>query len=311
MANQEKTDTRAKWNENHRAHLVKLLGDYNVPAYRSQNGWTKEAWNRILRDMVMKFPNLKCTVVQVKALEKELKKIYKLLKGFTELSGFGWDYEKNMVEATEEVWAPLLERNKEARRWHQKPFPYFTALQEIYEGRYAEGRRSRDVDYYANVPMDTPSPSIPAPNDPIQSLSTPEIEIEDPDFAHVEPPCSQPNISQPQNSCYTSRQRLGDEVQRRKKDRKRKNVQESFLEQYIDMRRAETDRYIDAMKKNQVEEKYTIGECMAAFNVLCDQFPDEDFVKITTLFKDKDNREIFLSLISEERKVLWIRQMIN
>ncbi|XP_039118656.1 uncharacterized protein LOC120254659 [Dioscorea cayenensis subsp. rotundata] len=50
------------------------------------------------------------------------------------------------------------------------------------------------------------------------------------------------------------------------------------------------DRYIDAMKINRVEEKYTIGECMAAFNVLCDQFPDEDFVKITTLFKDKDNR---------------------
>ncbi|KAH7650716.1 hypothetical protein IHE45_20G007500 [Dioscorea alata] len=58
MATQEKTDTRAKWNENHRAHLMKLLGDYNVPAYRSQNGWTKEAWNRILLDMLTKFPNL-------------------------------------------------------------------------------------------------------------------------------------------------------------------------------------------------------------------------------------------------------------
>ncbi|KAH7672067.1 Myb/SANT-like domain-containing protein [Dioscorea alata] len=149
----------------------------------------------------MKFPNLKCTIVQVKALEQELKKIYKLLKGFTELSGFGWDNEKNMVEATEEVWAPLLERNKKARRWHQKPFPYFTSLREIYEGRYAEGRRSRDVDYYSNVPMDTPSPSIPAPNDPIESLSTPEIETEDRDFAQREPPCSQPYISQPQTSC--------------------------------------------------------------------------------------------------------------
>ncbi|KAH7672130.1 hypothetical protein IHE45_09G033000 [Dioscorea alata] len=76
------------------------------------------------------------------------------------------------------------------------------------------------------------------------------------------------------------------------------------------MRRAENDRYIDAMKMNKVEEKYTIGECMAAFNMVCDQLSDDEFVKATTLFKDKDNREIFLNL-NEDWKVLWLRQMIN
>ncbi|KAJ0984852.1 hypothetical protein J5N97_003208 [Dioscorea zingiberensis] len=160
--------------------------------------------------------------------------------------------------------------------------------------------------------MDTSSPSISSPNDLIQSLSTPETKVEDGEFMQVEPLCIQPFISQPQSSGNERRQGLGDDDrQRRKRNRKRKNIQETLIEKYIDMRRDETDRYINAIKMNQVvEKKYTIGECVTVFNVVCDLFSSEDIVKATTLFKDKDNREFFLCL-KEDRRVAWLRLMFS
>ncbi|KAJ0968205.1 hypothetical protein J5N97_025122 [Dioscorea zingiberensis] len=224
MTNEGENERRAKWSEIHKAHLVKLLVEYNIPAYRYQKGWTKEAWNRILRDM-NKFSNANYTMIQVKALERELKKTYKLLKGFIELNGCRWDYVKHIISGPDDVWALLRKGNKKARRWHNKPFPYFVVLQEIYTGRCVEKRCSRDVEYneeIANAPMHTPSPNIPVSNDPSQPLPAPKIE--DAECILVEAPCTQLPISQPQSSSNQRHQELGDhDNERRRRERKRKN----------------------------------------------------------------------------------------
>lgn len=42
--------TRASWNPALEKILVELLHEHNTPEYRGQNGWTSEAWNKIVKE---------------------------------------------------------------------------------------------------------------------------------------------------------------------------------------------------------------------------------------------------------------------
>ncbi|KAJ0961197.1 hypothetical protein J5N97_000819 [Dioscorea zingiberensis] len=314
MASEGKIENRAKWMEIHKAHLVKLLAEYNTPAYRSQNGWTKEAWNKILHNMKSKFSNPSYTIIQVKALEQELKKAYKILKTLSELSGFGWDYEGHVVYF-DDVWAPLLERNRDARKWYKKPFPYFLALQDVYEGRYAEGKRSRGIEDYEVIsesPVRTPTPTPVTPNYPTQASPIPETEEDD--NVRVEPPCTQPHVPQTQGSSSELHPGIRDhDGQKRKRIRKGKKPQDSSfnMEKYIAFRERENQDFIDVIKTTQVVEKHTIGDCMTVFNTIKHMFTGEEMFKATQIFvKDKSYRELFLCF-DEEDRVPWLKMMFQ
>ncbi|XP_020081857.1 uncharacterized protein At2g29880-like [Ananas comosus] len=177
--NDLKKQTRAKWTDVHRAHLVELLQEHNKDKWRGQNGWTKEAWRSIHKAMSIKFPHSNYTVEQVKDQEQQLKKQFKAVKSLVEMSGFGWDGDKKMVSAPSEVWEPLINTNKELRKWHNKPFPWYEALYDIYEGTYAEGKRARGCEYYSNFSRGSSSAShIDLSSQPESPLATiPEIQI--------------------------------------------------------------------------------------------------------------------------------------
>lgn len=56
-----------------------------------------------------------------------------------------------MVVAPDSVWEALKARKKkDALRWQDKSFPYYNDLFALYDGRYAQGRSCRGMDYYAN-----------------------------------------------------------------------------------------------------------------------------------------------------------------
>lgn len=67
-------------------------------------------------------------------------------------SGFGWDKDRMMVDAPASVWAAFAARknSKDALQWRDKSFPYYDELALLYEGRYAEGRTRRRMDYYTS-----------------------------------------------------------------------------------------------------------------------------------------------------------------
>ncbi|XP_020086190.1 uncharacterized protein LOC109708779 [Ananas comosus] len=177
--NDPKIKNRAKWTELQKIYLVTLLKEHNNPRFHAQNGWTKEGWFNISKAMNAKFPNAQLQMDQIKDQEQQLKRAFRLVKSLTKLSGFGWDATTNMVSAPQNVWEPILESNKEARKWYNKPFPHFDMLFEIYVGKYAEGKRARGSNSCIEVlptdppisQMDLPSqptfpnPSIPAPGD--------------------------------------------------------------------------------------------------------------------------------------------------
>jgi len=116
--------------------LIELLKDYNVPGYRTQNAWSKEAWNSITNRMNQKF-SLSLTLAQVKQKEQDLKKDFRSVKDLVGESGFGWDPNRMMVVAQDEVWETFGERmNKDALIWREKSFPYFDDLFVLYEGKF-------------------------------------------------------------------------------------------------------------------------------------------------------------------------------
>ncbi|KAK3123768.1 hypothetical protein QOZ80_8AG0635730 [Eleusine coracana subsp. coracana] len=105
---------RAKWSHQMKVFLIDLLKDHDVPGFRTQNSWSKEAWNNIVCRLNAKFGTY-FTVSQVKQKEQDLKKDYRTIKDLLDQSGFGWNNERMMVQAPENVWASFVARkNNEA-----------------------------------------------------------------------------------------------------------------------------------------------------------------------------------------------------
>lgn len=129
---------------------------------------------------------------QVKQKEQDLKKDYRSVKDLLAESGFGWDAERMMVDAPASVWTSFAARknSKEALHWQDRSFPYFDALDQLYNGelykvflallchfvncdnhiflghhcagRHAEGRTRQGMDHYASKTKNTSVPSMQA-----------------------------------------------------------------------------------------------------------------------------------------------------
>jgi hypothetical protein len=116
-------------------YLIGLLKDHDVPRFRTNNAWSKEAWKSITEQFNKKFSTL-YSVSQVKQKERDMKKEYRVVKDLSAESGFGWDPDRMMVTAPDVVWKSLeAHRNKEALlRWRDKSFPYYNDLFALYDG---------------------------------------------------------------------------------------------------------------------------------------------------------------------------------
>ncbi|WVZ79017.1 hypothetical protein U9M48_026645, partial [Paspalum notatum var. saurae] len=154
------TTKRAKWSHQMKVYLINLLKDYDVPGFRTQNAWSKEAWTSIVSRVNTKF-GTSYSLSQVKQKEQDLKKDYRSVKDLLAESGFGWDPERMMVDALPSVWASFAARknSKDALHWQDRPFPYYDALAPLYDGRHAEGRTRQGMDHYASK---TKNPSVPS-----------------------------------------------------------------------------------------------------------------------------------------------------
>jgi hypothetical protein len=88
--------------------LVELLHYHNNDCYRSQNGWSTEAWNRIVKLFQEKFPYVSFTKMQIQDKEKELKRDFNLLKEAKKQSGAHWDETLGMIHADPPVWDNII-----------------------------------------------------------------------------------------------------------------------------------------------------------------------------------------------------------
>ncbi|TVU05833.1 hypothetical protein EJB05_49017 [Eragrostis curvula] len=158
---------RAKWSHQAKLCLIELLRDYDVLGFRTNNSWSKEAWNNIVSRLNAKL-GTSDTLYQAKQKEQDLKKDFRVVKDLVDQSGFGWDNERNMVHAPENVWASFAARkeNEAALSWRTKSFPYYNDLFKLYVGRYAEGRTRHGMDHYASKSKNASVPSAEAASVP-------------------------------------------------------------------------------------------------------------------------------------------------
>ena len=59
--------------------LINLLKEHDVPGFRTQNAWSKEAWTNIVHRLNAKF-GTSFSLNQVKQKEQDLKKDYRSVK---------------------------------------------------------------------------------------------------------------------------------------------------------------------------------------------------------------------------------------
>ncbi|KAL5678544.1 hypothetical protein ACJX0J_014675, partial [Zea mays] len=130
---------RANWNSGLEKGLVEILQDHNNDCYKGQNGWSSEAWNRIVKFFHEKFSYVTFTKCHIQDKEKELKRDYKALKEARQQSGVSWDERLCRIEAEEPIWNNLTTSNERLKKFRTKSFPLFEALGELYDGNIAEG----------------------------------------------------------------------------------------------------------------------------------------------------------------------------
>nr|CAD1844071.1 unnamed protein product [Ananas comosus var. bracteatus] len=281
--NDPKIKSRAKWTEMQKMYLVTLLKEHNNPRFQQQ-----------------------------------LKRAFRLLKSLTKLSGFGWDATTNMVSAPQNVWEPILESNKEARKWYNKSFPHFDTLFEIYVGKYAKGKRARGSNSGIEVlPTDSPisqmdlpsqptspNPSIPALGDSTRRFDCEnESEEEYTDLAN--PPMSQ--VSPPTNQTQSQPLRPSippsehEECREKKKLKVKNNPISRFGAEFLELKKQSDERYL-ALKEEEHclwQQKHENADAFSISN-------KEERMKATQIFTSKDNREIFLSIEESDREI-WLK----
>ncbi|XBI68325.1 hypothetical protein VPH35_047541 [Triticum aestivum] len=290
---------RARWNHQMKAYLIELLKDHDVPKYRTQNAWSKEAWTNIVGKFNQRF-NVSFTVVQVKQKEQDLKRDFQVVKGLVSESGFGCDRDRKMVVAPDNVWAAL-----EARR-------------------YAEGRSCRGMNYYASkatqlsqVPtsqspqlqglemhLQTPTPTMHAPEDidntdwfssnntfsqveanstqgndsalhapsQVETMSTPSLHVGQTlhEFPQVVHHNLRPSSSEPEATST-----------KRAKKQKTTSI-DDFHERYLQLKREEIDRYA-AIEERKLRDPFSIKKCSKALERL-DGLPMADMLKAVDIF---------------------------
>ncbi|VAI21753.1 unnamed protein product [Triticum turgidum subsp. durum] len=265
VSKSKKSLPRAKWSHQMKLYLIQQLKDFNVPGYRTQNAWSKEAWNKIVDNINKKF-GLSLDVKKVKQKEQDLKKDFRTVKELAAESGFGWDRIGMKVVAPDAVWESFAERrNTDALIWRDKHFPYYDDLFALYEGRYAEGRNRRGMDYYADrdkEPSQTkfaesqgtndydgsPSPNINVADFPIEE----EGEKDTSDFPQQQ--CPSRRSTQMNSQFVKTPEMCGARPTKRQKN-------SDFQEKYLKLKKEEIERFA-AIEEKKLEDPYSISRCV-------------------------------------------------
>ncbi|KAJ1265264.1 hypothetical protein BS78_08G065000 [Paspalum vaginatum] len=294
--------TRAAWNPAMEKTLVDLLQDHNTPEYRSQNGWTSEAWNKIVKEFHEKEKYVSFTKLQIQDKEKELKKAYKLLKEARKQSGASWNNERGMIVAEPAVWANIIKSHPNAKRFRNKSFPLFEALGELHDGHIAEGTYN-----FTSTRLHNPPEVI---QDEKRDEETTNEDEEARTSAAVarnkEPTNEDEGSSLTRRAAAVPRNK---EPKESKRQRKSSNI-ESIMERYVEIRakQIESETAQSTKEKEDAQAKdFSIKSCISILNTM--DVTKEEKVRAYSVFKNPDSREIFLSASDEDPKsaMMWLR----
>ncbi|KAI4979842.1 hypothetical protein ZWY2020_016595 [Hordeum vulgare] len=294
-------EDRAQWNASLEKDLVDLLREHATPEHKGQNGWSSEAWNKIVKKFHQKNPYARYEKKKIQEKEKELKRYYRMIKEIRKQSGVSWDDLHYKILADPPLWKNIIISHPKAGKFKTKGFPLFDALGELHDaqlenlggaGEYLRENHG-ETSYHGDNIGGEPSANG-------ENLGGERVQIDE----DVEEVFVQENIvvepHQTQPSLATSPSRNGQEKEPKRRRGANSDVA-AMMEKYLEIRAKQVE---DERNKPRVVDEYSIKNCIDLLKTM-DITPEEE-VKAFRLFKIPENREIFMSA-RRETALMWLR----
>uniref|UniRef100_A0ACD5XP41 Uncharacterized protein n=1 Tax=Avena sativa TaxID=4498 RepID=A0ACD5XP41_AVESA len=108
------------WSSEMDTALLSVLVEHHNNGDHAQNGWKPHVYHACIKHVKEKC-NIDITKDNIVGRIKTFDKQYEIITRMLAQSGFGWDWEKNMVMVeSDEVWDRYVEANKDARGYRTK-----------------------------------------------------------------------------------------------------------------------------------------------------------------------------------------------
>ncbi|WVZ86919.1 hypothetical protein U9M48_033630 [Paspalum notatum var. saurae] len=308
--------SRAVWNPVLEKTLVDLLHEHNTPNYRGQSGWTIETWNKIVKEFHEKENYVTFTKTQIQDKEKELKRKYKLLKEVIKQSGASWSNQTCMIQAAPAIWDKIIKLYPQAKKFRNQSFPLFEALGQLYDGQSAE----RTCNFNSSQPLEYPDPTPAESRDELRRVEVvfPNLEenlaIHGPDDADARVQANEDEDATVGKGEQRPQRRAAPTTRNKEEKGAKRHKKSGDIEgpmgRYINMRskQAEDEAARLAREKGDAQgNDFSIKRCISVLNTM--EVTKEEKAKAYGVFKNPDNREIFLSAYSEdlESTLIWLR----
>ncbi|KAI5001485.1 hypothetical protein ZWY2020_026135 [Hordeum vulgare] len=293
-------EDRAQWNASLEKDLVDLFREHATPEHKGQNGWSFEAWNKIVKKFHQKNPYARYEKKKIQEKEKELKRDYRMIKEIRKQSC----------------------SHPKAGKFKTKGFPLFDALGELHDGQTAEGTynfTSIESSQYSNQAQlenlggageylrenhgETSYHGDNIGGEPSangENLGGERVQIDE----DVEEVFVQENTAvephQTQRSLATAPSRNGQEKEPKRRRGANSDVA-AMMEKYLEIRAKQVE---DERNKPRVVDEYSIKNCIDLLKTM-DITPEEE-VKAFRVFKILENGEIFMSA-RPETALMWLR----
>ncbi|RWR94855.1 putative myb/SANT-like domain-containing protein [Cinnamomum micranthum f. kanehirae] len=136
---------KRKWTDAEDKELVYALFDMvNAGTHKADNGFKPGFLGVIEAVLKQKLPGSGIKAKphidsRIKTMKKDFRVVYDMLNG-ENCSGFGWDPQKNVVVAEDEVWNGYVKTHKGAGQWSSRSFPHYEMLCTIFGKDRATGK---------------------------------------------------------------------------------------------------------------------------------------------------------------------------
>ncbi|KAJ1255576.1 hypothetical protein BS78_K185100 [Paspalum vaginatum] len=346
----EKTKSRANWSDERTKFLVFMM-EYHLSArHRGQNGWTKEGWNSMATRLNNKYPVSKYTVGQLKDREQRLKKDHNTVKSIVSKSGFGWNPEINMVTAINEKWEELSDeqqkwKNKsfpyyddlydiydgkvaEGKRC-RRTTDWQPEKQQLNSSSQEDNIHETDVDFVSGsietARKDTEFDLNIGFEDGLNTTTTNSVYGDEPEISMN--PSSNREETKNENPTASGRNQRARPTEKGLEKNNPKRNRDGVLESLVALQKEELESYKE-LKSKQIEsykevklaqmerndpnnDPYSMANCVAKLQALDILSAPELLKTINYLKKDKMNREIFMTLNSNDTIVEFIKEAVS
>ena len=145
-----KATSTAKWTDELRTTLVMVLVDRTNMGVFTDSGFKSADWKWIQTEFNGK-AGQSFDKSQLQSQCGELKKKYGIVSALRANSGFGWDHDKDLPTAPDDVWDKYLSAHPKAAPFRYTALPNRGELEVVFEGKSATGEFAMSTGFAATT----------------------------------------------------------------------------------------------------------------------------------------------------------------